>query len=223
MEYEVENSSDSEIKYTLCGAFKNPHKTYVNMYQKSKRVANMHSIRLLSCDDSLPLHEKGEVCLSVLGEGISYQEYMYKGKWFDSLVTFWNDFTSPEGFKNTRCMTDDSAAECVLATSFTLAPGEKKTVKYIISWYFPTNYNYWNPIKREEAESIKHNKDGDEIPPKTGLTDEELYRLSTWKNYYTRFFDDAIDCAEYCYIHYDRMKSETELFKIGRASCRERV
>lgn len=213
MEYEVENNTDSEIKYTLCGTFKNPHKTFVNMYEKSKRVSDMHTIRMLSCDDSLPAHEKGEVCLSVLGDGISYQEYMYKGGWFDTLTTFWNDFTSPKPFENTRCMTDDSAHECVLASGFTLAPGEKRTVKFIISWHFPISVNYWNPVTREEAESVKYNKDGDEIPPKTGLTDADIYKMNTWKNYYTRFFDDALECAEYCYIHYERMKSETELFR----------
>ncbi len=214
MEYEVENTCADEITYTLCGTFANTHASHANVYEASKAKKGVHSIRMLSLDNKLAPHEQGETCISVEGENVTYQEYMFKGRWFDKQTTFWNDFTSPGGFNN-RAFSDDAAKECGLATTFALKPGEKKKVRFVISWFFPTVYNYWNTVTKEEAMTDKTDKDGDIIPgmKEQEITDEKLYAMNTWKNYYTKYFSDAVECAEYCHIHYDRLQKESALFR----------
>jgi hypothetical protein len=44
----------------------------------------------------------GELVFSVRGERVSWQEDWYRGSWFDSLATFWRDFTAPGDMKNRR-------------------------------------------------------------------------------------------------------------------------
>lgn len=212
MEYEVENTESHSIDYTVCGVFNNPFKEYANVYEKNARNAKLHSIRMLSCDGSLKKHEQGDLCLSVVGDNVSYQEYLYKGKWaFDTITMFWNDFLSPAGLQN-RKLSDNANSACSLASTFTLNPGEKKKVRFVISWYFPYSINYWGPINREEAEKPEYDVFGKQIQKKD-FTDNDVYEMNLWKNFYAKLFADSVECGEYCHVHWDRLRKESDLYR----------
>ncbi len=69
----------------------------------------------------------------------------------------------------------ETGTTVLLASHFTLHPGESKRVRYVASWYFP-----------------------------------EL--SGTVKTYYSHYFTDALSCATYCFLHFERLKAQTGTF-----------
>lgn len=199
-EFEIENTTDSTIDYTLCGALENTLEKGKNTFD-GNMACDMKCVRLHCVDD---IYDDGaldskynatNMCIATNCEDVSYQEYLFRGTWFDKLQVFWNDFTGMCNFKNrtySEPRKDDSA---VVAAHITIAPGQKKTVRFVISWYMRFMTNYWKPIPRKEGES-----------------EEAFNSKNRWKNYYCRFFSSSVDCAAYCFAQWDRLKADTDTF-----------
>ena len=83
--------------------------------------------------------------------------------------------------------------EGLLAAHITLAAGESKTVRFVISWNFPNCENTWNQDAREAAEK-------NSVP-------------QTWKNYYATLWQDSKVSAGYALENWERLYHETKLFK----------
>lgn len=191
-EFEISNTSQRCIDYTVCSVLESP---FTN--SRNKAGCTESGTAYIYMDSSTPVlrSEDGSMCIATDGQNISFQEYFYRGSWFDSLKMFWNDFTLEPVFKN-RTYEDKTTKSCgVLASHFTLSPGESKTVKFLISWYFPYSTNYYNPIPREKDE-----------------TNEEFINKNSWRNYYAQYFESSIECASYCFAHWTRLKSESLKF-----------
>ncbi len=107
---------------------------------------------------------------------LSWQQYWFRGVWFDSLEVYWKDFTTPGAFRNRTYAPDKAGSdnEGMLAVHVRLAPGETRKIRFVIAWSFPTCENYW---KREElvAEGID----------------------PTWQNYYATQWADSQASAQY--------------------------
>ena len=73
----------------------------------------------------------------------------------------------------------DRGDHCTLAPYVKVKPGEKKTLRFILSWNVPNNYNYWTPYKVE--------KDG-----KTAILVANGFVESEFDGLYA----DAEDCLE---------------------------
>ena len=207
-EFEITNNTDDTIDYTLCGALETPLSNAKNVFGGDMST-DMKCIRFVSLDDKDDdgaldsKYNAKNLCLATDCEEVSYQEYLYRGAWNDRLHVFWNDFTSAPYFKN-RSYTDTSESHVgvmdthdtgVMAAHIRLAPGERKTIRFIITWYMRFISNYWNPIPRAENES-----------------EEQYTYKNRWKNYYCRLFGNSLECAAYCFSHWERLKSETLLF-----------
>lgn len=199
-EFEITNDTDKTLDYTLCGALENPLENTKNIFGGDMST-DMKCIRLGSFDD---VNDDGaldstynakNLCIATDCEEVSYQEYLYRGTWFDSLQTFWNNFTSDTIFKNRSYHVPGKCDVGVMAAHIQLAPGEKKTVRFVISWYVRFISNYWDPI-----------------PKKDGETEEKYIIKNRWKNYYCRLFDSSDKCAAYCFSQWERLKKETLVF-----------
>ena len=120
--------------------------------------------------------EFGDITMATDSSDASYQEYWFRGRWFDSLQVYWRDLTSPGKFKNRRYSEPQEGTQdhSLLAAHFKIKPGEKGKARFIISWSFPNCYNYWNPEK------------------------ERLEECETWKNYYATVFKNSLETAVYC-------------------------
>lgn len=139
----------------------------------------------------------GNFCLATDAPEGDYQEYWYRAEWFDSLQTFWNEAGEPGDLKN-RHYTEDGRKENpidldgedmgTLGAKILLQPGEKRSVRFVLAWYFPNCENYWNPEKEKAVQT-------------------------RWKNYYATLFADAKDCALYGLKEWERLYGETKLFK----------
>ncbi|MEZ4729679.1 MAG: GH116 family glycosyl-hydrolase [Caldilineaceae bacterium] len=121
---------------------------------------------------------------------VSWQQYWFRGAWFDNLEVYWDDLRKPGKFKN-RSYEPEKAKERnegVLAVHLPVAPGETRQVRFVISWSFPTCENYWKPAP-------------DGQPPKP-----------TWQNYYATLWPDSQASAHYALTNWDRLYGETKLF-----------
>ncbi len=194
----VTNTTDAPLTYTFAGVLTNP-----------LPANNLNSIEQTDWGDLLYLHSDGvqpgdvnygNVTLATDAGAaddikVSWQQYWFRGAWFDNLEVYWNDLKTPGPLKN-RVYNDGAARgsgprfnkkdEGVLAVHVPVQPGETRQVRFVISWSFPTCENYWK-------------QDGVNRP--------------TWQNYYATQWADSKASAQYALENWERLYAETKLFK----------
>ncbi|MEM1990787.1 MAG: GH116 family glycosyl-hydrolase [Candidatus Bathyarchaeia archaeon] len=187
-EIDIENTSENDIVYSVCLVVQNPLPagTTVNVYgeREGMRFIKMSSTKIKEDDP-----EFGDLTIATDASDVSYQEYGFRGTWFDGLYIYWRDFTSPGKFRNRRYPQPQEGIRdhAILAVHLSVKPGETGRAKFIISWNFPNCYNYWNPEKTE--------------------------RPTVWKNYYAKIFKDSVETASYCLKNWDSLYEETVDFR----------
>ncbi len=125
---------------------------------------------------------------------LSWQQYWFRGAWFDNLEVYWNDLNSPGAFMN-RIYTGPPAQgggarfseqdTGLLAVHFPVAAGESRCVRFVLGWSFPLCENYWRPASER----------------------------ATWKNHYATRWADSTATAQYALSQWSRLQAETKLFK----------
>jgi uncharacterized protein (DUF608 family) len=201
-EIQIHNKSQDAITYTICLSLGNPHKggSSINRYCQNGKI---HSIQMSSSQLSSDDPAYGDISVATDSDDVSYQEYWFRGSWFDSLEVFWRDFSAPGPLINRAygiCHSDarqypGSADTGSLAARLTAEPGEIKRVRFVITWNFPNCYNYWNPEK-------------------CNCSDDSCSSIpQTWKNYYAMLFNDSIDSACYSLNNWERLERDTQIFK----------
>lgn len=201
-EISVTNTTDAPLTYTFVGVVTNP-----------LPANNLNSIEQTDWGDLLYLHSDGvqpgavnygnvTLATDAAPKGlpaddvkVSWQQYWFRGAWFDNLEVYWNDLKTPGPLKN-RVYNDGAVRgsgprfnkqdEGLLAVHVPVQPGETRQVRFVISWSFPTCENYWK-------------QDGVTRP--------------TWQNYYATQWADSKASAQYALANWDRLYRETKLFK----------
>jgi uncharacterized protein (DUF608 family) len=192
-EVELKNTTGKALDYTVCLSVANPYRGGIklNCFHRSGDISAITLTRAGMEDSD---HRYGDMSFAVSGEqDISYQEYWYRGGWFDNIGVFWRDFTAPGPLKNrvypaNTGKYDDTAS---LALRIKTAPGESRRVRFIISWNQPNNYNDWSDYEGARR------PDGSFI---------------TWKNYYAVLFKDSFASARYGLENWDRLEQESRRF-----------
>jgi non-lysosomal glucosylceramidase len=197
-EFQVNNPTQETIKYTLCGTLGNPlPENNVHTLHHSTGATWLH----LASDGLKPEETAyGELCLGSDALHADAQLYWYRGRWFDELETFWQDFTQPRAHSSgalvERSYLPEQAGNrnnASLAVPFELAPGARRLVRFVIAWYFPNFENYWNMGYRESSLS-------------RGIA-------TVWKNYYATRFSNAGEVLRYCLVHWQHLFGKTMAFK----------
>lgn len=201
--FEIKNNYPEELKYTVAFSAGNVFKrNTVNEFIKTDSISSI----VMRRKGALPhQHTYGNMAISTDAEDVAYQEYWYRSGWFDELTMFWKDFSRPGSLANRHYDTPGNRPRnlgsdtATLTASVTIKPGETKRLRFVLSWYIPNFYMYWgnNPrvIWGRAAGFLTFS-----IGP-------------TWKNYYTKLFSGSLDAAEYCFKHFERLQSDTRMFK----------
>jgi len=201
-EIQIENSSDHIILYTVCLSVSNPFKngTAINTYTSK---GDFHFIKLTSNEYGPDEFEFGDITVATQCDDVSYQEYWYRGSWFDNLQMFWRDFTKPGKLinrtykvQNENSHTYSGSDVSSLAAHIQIEPRQAKCVRFIITWNFPNCYNYWNPEKCCCGD---------------GCCDTGKPKI--WKNYYATVFEDSVVSARYALENWERLYGDTLEFK----------
>lgn len=180
-EIEIENTESEDTDFTVALSLGNPFSG--NRINRATAVSEHTGITLFS-DTEKDTVGYGNMTVSALDGDVSYQEYWYRGGWFDELTVFLNNFKTPGKLKNrtygTPC--EDGSCVCTVASSVSLKPREKKTLRFIITWYCPIIEKYWDAAK------------------------------PTVKSFVASRYNSSEDVMDYCIKNYGRLKDDTFLF-----------
>ncbi|MBQ7500598.1 MAG: hypothetical protein IJT91_06860 [Clostridia bacterium] len=189
-EIEFENLGADTIDYTAAFSCKNPlgNKALNRLVKKD----GMTSIYMYQEEFDKEDVGYGDLTIATDAEDVSYQEAWYRAGWKDDFITYWKNFNEDPVFRNRSYTTynikNRGGDHCTIAARITAAPGEKKRVRFILTWNVPNNYNYWNPYKDENGKDI------------------------SWKNYYATIFENSTASAEYSLANWDRLWGKTKMF-----------
>ena len=117
------------------------------------------------------------------------QEYWYRGLYGfrDGITRFWNQLSQGD-LSQRHYETPGTGDICTVGAKAVLNKGEKKHFRFVISWYVPNCYNYWDPWKDEAGEDV------------------------LWKNYYATRFADSGEVCFYALRQWDTLLKKTEAF-----------
>jgi non-lysosomal glucosylceramidase len=136
----------------------------------------------------------GSLALSTTWPDLTWQSAWLRGGWFDSLQTFWDEF-SAQGTLAERSYGPSSPGRSDAGTiglRVALQPGQSATLPIFITWHFPTFVKFWQRRGPGVADVIEGGP--------------------TWQNYYARRFRDAWHVAQHLKLHEIALRDETLRF-----------
>ena len=184
-DWELENKTDRELEISLAFSLCNPAPVSFNEAVSSDGVSG---IFLKNAGVGREEIGYSELCAVSDHEDCVCEAFWYRGSWADEQTMYWNAFSRGERLPERTYDTNGSFDHATLATYATLAPHEKKKIRFVLSWNVPNVYNYWSPYKDENGKDI------------------------TWKNYYATKFESALDSAKYALSRFDEFSEKTEAF-----------
>lgn len=205
-EFRLTNTTDAPLTYTLAGVLGNP--LPANNLHRVEEAAWGHALRLGT--DGIPANEIGYGDLTLATDGgslpgasVSWQEYWFRGAWFDNLEVYWKDLNTPGAFKNRRYSPEKAAArnEGLLAVHVPVEPGATVRVRFVIAWNFPNCERYWEQRNLISYDDIGMGFDGvGEVDP-------------YWHNYYATKWVDSAASAAYALANWTLLHEETVRFR----------
>ena len=219
-EVRVTNPGDDAIDYTVALAVTNPAAPGAAV-NRAHRGGPAQLVTLASTgiaadhpragDLTIATHAAGDAHAAHRhapgnGDGVSFQEYWFRGAWFDDLTIYWHDFTAPGGFANRSYPEPSAAADvpfgrhdtAVLAARLRAPAGETRRARFALTWNYPNCVNYWHPV------GVDQEQPG--APP-------PALDAAEWRNYYATRFPDSAASARYCLQEWDRLLRDTLAFR----------
>lgn len=183
-EFEVQNTENCPIKYTLAASLSNPYECSKNEAVCDENVCGV-LLENAACEDKNDL-KYGNMCLASAPSEADVFSYWYRGSWRDGVVSYWNDFSSDAPMKKRDYQTSGKYDTCTVTKESEIKPGESKKFRFVISWSSPNRNNYW--------------------------TEDENTKKKIWKNYYATVFENSFESALYSVKNFDSLMKKTLLF-----------
>jgi len=158
IDFELTNKSNKEISFSICGTMQNfiGEDGLVRMTGKNKnsylQEKGFGGILFTSEEGNKTIDQWGEMALVSNSNGnLSYRTSWSPMRWGSSILDFWDDL-SEDGKLENRTDTLSIKPMASLAVSEVLPPNGTKTVRFLITWYFP-NRTAWatKPLKNYYA------------------------------------------------------------------------
>jgi uncharacterized protein (DUF608 family) len=202
---QVANPGGDDLDYTVALAVTNPAGAGKSV-NRARRDGAAQLLTLATSGIAADHPSRGDLTIATDCADVSYQEYWFRGMWFDDLTIYWHDFTAPGGFANRNYPEPSGAAgggfggddTGVLAARVSVPAGETRTVRLVLTWSYPNCVNYWHPVGAEEQQ--RH-----EPPPEV--------HVGEWRNYYATRFPNSAASAGYCLREWDRLQGATLSFR----------
>ncbi len=190
-EFEIKNDTADTLDYSVAFSQANMYCDYsgIHTFEEKNGVKSIYMTNNVYAKTD---KEYGDITISTDCDEVSYQQYWFRGKWFDNLTTFWKNFSESHHINN-RIYEERSDAKrtnhiardiATLVAHVKVAAGESKKVKFILSWNMPNNYNYWSDTADK----------------------------TSWKNYYSVLFENSLVSGQYALENYTRLYSDTKTF-----------
>lgn len=181
---EIINNSDEDIEYQVAFTNQNPFKPSRNEYTFADGI---HTLTAIKADTDESSVDYSDISVSTDCKNTVHQTYWYRGQWRDHIVTFWNEFNSRNDLADRNYETNGSFDKGTLCAKLFAKAGASENVHFALTWNTPNMYNYWS--------------------------DRPDVKDKSWKNYYAVLFKDSIASAKYALKNWERLYSDTLLFK----------
>lgn len=183
-EWEIENTAGQEVLFSLAATLRNPAKRSVNEKVTENGLSGIF-LRHAEKNDT----DVGYTDLTLLcdGEDTDVQEYWYRGSWNDGCTTYWRNLCDLERMPERSYAEAGGYDHGTVVSYVTLKAGEKKKLRFIMSWNVPVYENYWNEGRRKEG-------------------------FYTWRNYYATQFKNSYATAKYALEGFERLLEKTSSF-----------
>ncbi len=183
--FTVENTSEKPQTYELAFTVANPFAASRNEAEEAATGKHL-TLSHATADKSDIAY--GDLTVATDAPDTVVQCYWYRGEWQDGIVTYWNDFSGAYPLRTRDYAESGKGDTGTVAASIRLAAGEKKEVRFVLSWYVPNCHCYWASAKDENGKSI------------------------TWKNYYATRFESSRAVADYALSHFDELYARSARF-----------
>ncbi len=181
--FEVEFTNESQEALDFSAVF-----SLASPYRISRNQAEGRGVTLYNAEVPVDDVTYGDMSLVCDAPKTVVQPYWYRGRWQDSVVTFWNELSSGGDLMPRQYDTDGRQDTAAVQGSCKVAPGEKCRVRFVLSWNTPNCYNYWSPVKDEQGKDL------------------------SWKNYYAVLFENSAASADYGLKNWERLWTATKAF-----------
>ncbi len=168
LDFELSNTSDREITFTVCGSMQN----FIGEDgSQGKAKGNKNSIiqdkgisAILMESDGVDRNAEqwGNMTLASTSEGsTSYRTAWLPERWASSILDFWDDF-SADGKLENRTDKESEKPMASLAVSNVLPPHGTKTIRFLLTWYFP-NRVAWSEAPLKNYYSTQYSNSWDVV------------------------------------------------------------
>ncbi len=198
--YTISNISSEEVALTLVGSLHNPvgghgHDRYGNIathgtgqnVNELREDGALHGLWLHSHGLSANDMSYGDLSLTTTHPALTVKPAWLRGAWYDFLREFWDDLLSDGRLDDLgyRMPSEPGQSDTgALGLLDTLAAGESKSYRFILSWFFPNRPKSWN--ERKPGQHIR--------------------------NHYATRFTSSWDVARYVNEHMQRLEATTRRF-----------
>ena len=86
-----------------------------------------------------------------IADNAAAQEYWYRGRWYDSLAVYWQDFAKPGALKQRAYSTPGVGDHGILAVRTTVPARGQTAIRFVFSWNVPNCHNYW----KKDCDSLR--------------------------------------------------------------------
>ena len=161
LDFELTSTSDKLISFTICGSMQN----FIGEDgSNGKAIGNKNTffeekgssgIYFTSDGVDKKAEQWGDMSLVSTSKGnISYRTAWLPERWGTSLLDFWDDLSADGKLENRK---DEVSAKPMasLAVNDILHPNEKKTIRFLITWYFP-NRMAWSSALLQNYYTTKY-------------------------------------------------------------------
>ena len=166
LDFELISTSEKEIAFTICGSMQN----FIGEDgSNGKAIGNKNTffkekessgIFFTSEGVDKKSEQWGDMSLVCNSTGnISYRTAWLPERWGTSVLDFWDDLSIDGKLENRK---DEVSAKPMasLAVSDVLLPNESKTIRFLITWYFP-NRMAWSSVPLQNYYSTKYSSSRD--------------------------------------------------------------
>ncbi len=184
---EFVNDTDADVTYTAVFSVCNP-------FERTKNIdVSGSGIKAVKLENAAVTDKNaigyGDITLATDDTDTGVQEYWYRGSCQDAIVMFRNELSSDKGFSARHYDEPGICDTCSVYKKVMSPKDTNESVRFVISWNCPNNYNYWSPYKDENGRDI------------------------IWKNYYSKRFMSSYDSAVYSLKNWDDLYGRTLRFK----------
>lgn len=183
--WEIENTTDSRLEYSLAFTVQNPAPVSIN---RGFSEGKYRGVFLENGEKEKDDVEYFNLAVMTDAENACVQENWYRGGWQDGVTAYWKNFTRCEKMPSRGFDTPGRYDHATVVARVTVGSGEKKEIPFILSWHCPNNYCYWDDYRDESG------------------------KLVTWKNYYATKFENSRKAGVYAFDNLAELFEKTDLY-----------